>query len=271
MQVVNGVIHRTVDGVLLNQCQIPSPGVSPMQNSESTQMHKQKLLPEQKPELLFGTKTPELLFGTVEPQLLSSAASRAALDMLLSASAVILLLATLLLARTAAAALVFLLCCCCFVTTAQQKLSFLEGSDEDSLSESEDEDDGLLSGINDFDEMDDAGDSGEEDYLGGFNQQQSMSSARDSTGSLSADSAAVVRSLHAKIKTAGKTVRNSAGILLQPSPCYCAACTVSMLQNSDMSTCLDAAAQGSEAGGTASGAACTGPAVVCCRKAWRQG
>jgi|EP01046_Picozoa_sp_COSAG06_P004697 hypothetical protein len=205
MQVVNGVIHRTVNGVLLNQFQIPSPGVSPMQNSESTDAvrpSKALPLPQQHSQSL--------------PANLSCVSRKCRKECV----------------SCAANSLVFLsLCCCCFVTTAQQKLSFLEGSDEDSLSESEDEDDGLLSGINDFDEMDDAGDSGEEDYLGGFNQQQSMSSARDSTGSLSADSAAVVRSLHAKIKTAGKTVRNSAGILLQPSPCYCAACTVSMLQN----------------------------------------
>ena len=107
MQVVNGVIHRTVNGVLLNQFQIPSPGVSPMQNSESTDAvrpSKALPLPQQHSQSL--------------PANLSCVSRKCRKECV----------------SCAANSLVFLLCCCCFVTTAQQTLSFLAGSDEDSLS-----------------------------------------------------------------------------------------------------------------------------------------
>ena len=129
-EVHNKVIFRNVNGVLLNQFQIPSPGVSPMQNT-------------------------------------------------------------------------------------QKKLSFLEGSDEESLSESEEEDSEHISGIVNFDEViyPDSHDervafpdfSDDEEEGGDF-----MDDApnRHSTGtSMSVESQILVRSIQAKIKSVGKMRR----------------------------------------------------------------
>lgn len=91
-------------------------------------------------------------------------------------------------------------------------MSFLEGSDEDSLSESEDEDTSHISGIVDFDEIvypdckddDDVMDH-ESDFMDDNTNRQSM--ADDCTTSLSIESQIIIRSVHAKIKSVGKMVR----------------------------------------------------------------
>ena len=129
-EVHNKVIFRNVNGLLLNQFQIPSPGISPMQNT-------------------------------------------------------------------------------------QKKLSFLEGSDEESLSESEEEDSEHISGVVNFDEViypdshdDSVGfpDFSDDEEDGGDFMDDAPN--RHSTGtSMSIESQILVRSIQAKIKSVGKMRR----------------------------------------------------------------
>ena len=129
-EVHNKVIFRNVNGLLLNQFQIPSPGISPMQNT-------------------------------------------------------------------------------------QKKLSFLEGSDEESLSESEEEDSEHISGVVNFDEViypdshdDSVGfpDFSDDEEEGGDFMDDAPN--RHSTGtSMSIESQILVRSIQAKIKSVGKMRR----------------------------------------------------------------
>ncbi len=106
-----------------------------------------------------------------------------------------------------------------FLSTAQKKLSFLDGSDEDSLSESEDEDNDLLSGIKNFDEVEypenhgdvvdfsDFSVDAEGDFMDDGSGQPSISSSSELTASMSIESQILVRSVQAKIKSIGKMVR----------------------------------------------------------------
>ena len=105
------------------------------------------------------------------------------------------------------------------LSTAQKKLSFLEGSDEDSLSESEDEDNDQISGIMNFDEVEYPGNHGDiaefqdfsDDAAGDFmdddSGQSSISSTSELTASMSIESQILARSVQAKIKSIGKMVR----------------------------------------------------------------
>ena len=109
--------------------------------------------------------------------------------------------------------------CHCSFSTAQKKLSFLEGSDEESLSESEEEDNDHLSGITDFDEVvypENRGDGAEfpdfsddaaDDFMDDGSGQHSMGSNSELSTSMSIESQILVQSLQAKIKSIGKMVR----------------------------------------------------------------
>eukprot|EP01043_Picozoa_sp_COSAG02_P011356 COSAG02_NODE_417_length_22746_cov_9.074172_7_plen_122_part_00 len=103
------------------------------------------------------------------------------------------------------------------LSTAQKKLSFLEGSDEESLSESEDENNDHLSGIMNFDEVvypenhgaefPDVSDDAAGDFMDGGSGQHSMGSSSELTASMSVESQILIRSVQAKIKSIGKMVR----------------------------------------------------------------